>query len=244
MKGLPPRPCPPTQPRLFSFTVPGRVCYVQHHFLASTEYFDMSAPATTTLSSLATDLQSLGSTPVGVAQLADIEQRLAKLEQVDRPDTNCLNLLVFEGTRDRLLAAFVMATGAAACGMQVTMFFTFWGTTALRKEQCGSQPKSLIERILGWMLPRTVRHTKLSQLDMCGLGRLLIAREMRKKHIADLPELLRVAAELGVAIRVCEMSMKLMGIQREELIEYPGLEFCGVAKFVDDAATANTTLFI
>ncbi len=214
----------------------------------------MSVPTSSTFSSFVTLQPS--DTNVGknaqealrvVDSITHIEQRLAQLEQLanaPKPDCNRMNLLVFDGTRDRLLAAFVMATGAAACGMKVTMFFSFWGTAALRKEYAVSARKSFVERALCWMLPRTIRNTRLSQLDMCGLGRLLIRREMHKKNIADLPELLAVAADLGVTIRVCEMSMKLMGICREELIEYPGLDFCGVAKFVEDSATANTTLFI
>lgn len=177
----------------------------------------------------------------------EIEQRLAALESAaarPMPDPNRLNLLVFEATRDRLLAAFVMATGAAACGMETTMFFTFWGTAALKKNGPQVGRKSLVERAFGWMLPGSARHTKLSQMDMCGLGRALMSREMKKKNIADLEELIQTAGELGVTIRVCEMSMQLMGIRREELIDYPKLEYCGVAKFMDEAASANTTLFI
>ena len=178
--------------------------------------------------------------------LEDLKRRLLTLEgQVAKtPDPNGLNLLVFESHRDRLLAAFVMATGAAACGMNVTMFFTFWGTAALRKGSSQSRGKSFVERAFGWMLPSSVRQTKLSKMDMCGLGRMLMRREMQKKNIADLHDLIQTAAELGVTIRVCEMSMQLMGIRREELIDYPGIEYCGVAKFVEEAATANTTLFI
>lgn len=180
-------------------------------------------------------------------RLENLERQLSSLNVPDPnnlPDPNRLNLLVFDAGRDRLLAAFVMATGAAACGMQVTMFFTFWGTAALRQggKQVGN--KSLVERAFGWMLPRSARSTKLSKMDMCGLGRALMSREMKKKNIADLDQLIELAGELGVTIRVCEMSMNLMGIRREELIEYPKLEYCGVAKFTEEAATANTTLFI
>lgn len=181
------------------------------------------------------------------SRLAGIERRVAELEEAGAkptPDANRLNLLVFEAHRDRLLAAFVMATGAAACGMQVTMFFTFWGTAALRKGAGQVGKKSFVEWAFGWMLPASPSRTKLSQMDMCGMGRMLMAREMKKKNIADLTSLIETAAELGVTIRVCEMSMQLMGIRREELIDYPGIEFCGVAKFVDEAASANTTLFI
>ncbi len=178
--------------------------------------------------------------------LAELQNRIEQLEKKSEkaPDTNCLNLLVFGAHRDRLLAAFVMATGAAACGMEVKMFFTFWATSALKKGGPQFGKKSIVERAFGWMLPSSLRGTKLSNMDMYGLGRVLMDREMKKKNIADLDTLIKTAAELGVIIRICEMSMQLMGIRREELIDYPGIEYCGVAKFVDEAATANTTLFI
>lgn len=188
--------------------------------------------------------------PGDLAELALLKERLGALEaKVSRSegqiaDVNQLNLLVFNGDRDKLLAAFVMGTGAAACGMNVKMFFTFWATAALRKGGPQFGKKSLVERAFGWMLPGSMQQTKLSQMDMGGMGRMLMAREMKKKNVADLNELVATAADLGVEISVCEMSMQLMGIRREELIDYPGLSYCGVAKFVDDAAKANTTLFI
>ena len=178
--------------------------------------------------------------------LEALGERLSALEQQasGAPDANSMNLLVFEAHRDRLLAAFVMATGAAACGMNVNMFFTFWGTAALKKNGPQFGRKSLVERAFGWMLPKGAGQTRLSQMDMCGLGRVLMSREMKRKNIADLSELIHTAAELGVQIRVCEMSMRLMGIRPEELIDYPNLDFCGVASFSELTAQANTTLFI
>ncbi len=180
----------------------------------------------------------------------ELESRLEQMETLvrqmaaDQSDTNQLNLLVFDGSRDRMLAAFVMAPGAAACGMEVRMFFTFWATASLRKGGPQVGKKSLVERAFGSMLPGSARKTRLSQMDMCGMGRFLMDREMKKKNVADLDELIETAAELGIKIQVCEMSMKLMGIRREELIEYPDLDYCGVANFVDQASSANTTLFI
>ena len=181
--------------------------------------------------------------------ISDLPQRFSALEaevrklQSQSPDPNSLNLLVFDGSRDKLLAAFVIATGAAACGMTVKMFFTFWATPALRKGgQIGR--KSLVEWAFGWMLPASIHKTRLSKLDMGGLGRALMDREMNRKRIAGFQDLIQTAADLGVQISVCDMSMQLMGIRQEELIDYPGLGMCGVASFVDDAANANTTLFI
>lgn len=180
-----------------------------------------------------------------LAQFQQLQSRVAVLENkaASQPNPNGINFLVFDGSRDRLLAAFVMATGAAACGMEVKMFFTFWATAALRKgKQIGK--KSFVEWAFGWMLPGSFQATKLSQMDMRGMGRMLMEREMKKKNISDLNSLVETAANLGVKISVCEMSMRLMGIRREELIDFPGLAYCGVASFVDDAAGANTTMFI
>lgn len=174
------------------------------------------------------------------------EKRIAllekRLEQV--PDPDSLNLLIFSGDRDRLLAALVLATGAAACGMNASMFFTFWATPALRDGGPQIGKKSIVERAFGWMLPRSAARTPLSQMDMCGMGRFLMTREMQKKNIADVDELFATAGELGVKVRVCEMSMQLMGIRREELIDYPNLDYCGVATFAEQTSQSNTTLFI
>ena len=137
--------------------------------------------------------------------LTDLENRIHLLEQQgseESPDPNRLNLLIFESYRDKLLAAFVMATGAAACGMEVTMFFTFWGTAALKKGGPQFGKKSLVERAFGWMLPSSSQQTKLSKMDMCGIGRALMNREMKNKNIADLNELIQTASDLGVTIRV------------------------------------------
>ncbi|MEZ6115732.1 MAG: DsrE/DsrF/DrsH-like family protein [Pirellulaceae bacterium] len=185
--------------------------------------------------------------PVEILQrLQTLEDRIAQLGDnsvSEVPDPNGLSLLVFDSHLDRLLAAFVIATGAAASGMTVSMFFTFWATAALRKGT-GQGKKTLVERAFGWMLPHSALGTKLSRMDMCGLGRTLMQREMSRKNIASLPELMKTAGELGVQINVCEMSMKLMGIHRDELIDYPNLNYRGVASFVETTANVNTTLFI
>lgn len=176
--------------------------------------------------------------------LKQLEARIATLEAKHVENSNGISLLVFSGERDKLLAAFVMATGAAASGMRVSMFFTFWGTAGLKSSKAQIGKKSLVERAFGWMLPGGVSQTKLSRMDMFGVGRKLMSVEMKKKGVADLPQLIELAAELGVELRVCEMSMQLMGITAEELIDYPNLTFCGVSSFVDQAADSNTTLFI
>lgn len=178
------------------------------------------------------------------ARVHQLEAQVAALTSKEIESSNSFNLLVFSGERDKLLAAFVMATGAAATGMNVSMFFTFWGTACLKKSKAQVGKKSLTEKGFGWMLPGGVSQTKLSNMDMMGLGRHLLSAEMKKKGVADLPQLLELAADLSVKIQVCEMSMELMGIKHDELIDYPEMEYCGVATFTDIAANANTTLFI
>lgn len=190
-----------------------------------------------------------GSVPDWHGELVTLRERIERLEsqserKPDKSEAEQLTLLVFSGELDKLLAAFVIATGAAACGMQVSMFFTFWAAAALKKRGPQAGGKSLVERMFGWMLPGGFSRQKLTKLDFCGLGRRMMRREMEKKKVADLPELVDAAKDLGVEIEICEMSMSLMGIRREELIDYPGMRFCGVAGFLERAAASNVTLFI
>ena len=154
-----------------------------------------------------------------------------------------LSLIVFSGSLDRLIAAFVLATGAAAMGMQVSMFFTFWGTAALRREQ-GRVRKTLLERMFGWMLPKGVKKLPLSQMNMAGGGPAMIRYVMKKNGVASVEEMIELSKELGVELNVCSMSMDLLGMKPEELIEYPGRSFCGVAKFLETAAPGKITMFV
>ena len=154
-----------------------------------------------------------------------------------------LSLCVFSGSLDRIIAAFVLATGAAAMGTEVNMFFTFWGTAALRRDAVGVK-KTVLERLFGWMLPRGVKQLPLSQMNMAGGGPVMIRHIMKKKGVASVEEMMALAAELGVKVNVCTMSMDLLGFKPEELIEYPGLSYCGVATFLETAAPGKVTLFL
>ncbi len=154
-----------------------------------------------------------------------------------------LSLIVFSGSLDRLIAAFVLATGAAAMGMKVSMFFTFWGTAALRRDASHLQ-KSLLERMFGWMLPKGSRKLPLSQMNMGGGGPVMIRYIMKKKGVASVEEMMDLAGELGVVVHVCTMSMDLLGMKEKEMLEYPGLSYCGVAKFLETAAPGKITMFV
>jgi NADPH-dependent 2,4-dienoyl-CoA reductase/sulfur reductase-like enzyme/peroxiredoxin family protein/rhodanese-related sulfurtransferase/TusA-related sulfurtransferase len=151
-------------------------------------------------------------------------------------------MIVFSGELDKALAAFVIANGVAATGEQVTMFFTFWGLNILRRPDPQPVRKALIERMFGFMLPKGPDALKLSQLNMGGLGTAMIKGVMKSKNIDSLPSLMRSAQEAGVRLVACQMSMDLMGIKPEELLD--GVEVGGVATMLNEADKGNMTLFI
>lgn len=151
-------------------------------------------------------------------------------------------LVVFSGDFDKAMAAFIIANGAAAMGSPVTMFFTFWGLNVLRRPEKVSVRKNLVERMFGWMMPRGAGRLKLSKMNMGGMGLGMIKGIMNKKNVQSLPDLIASARQAGVRLVACAMSMDLMGIRREELIE--GVEEGGVAMYLDSAEAGNVNLFI
>jgi peroxiredoxin family protein len=155
-----------------------------------------------------------------------------------------LSMVVFSGDLDKVLAAFVIATGAVAMGLDVVMFFTFWGTPVLRDKQKKVGGKDMMGKMFGAMLPSGTGDVKLSNMNMGGMGTAMMKSLMKKKNVASLEEMLSLAEELGVRIYVCEMSMDLMGFQRDEFIDYDGLDFAGVATFLQEAANSKVQLFI
>ena len=157
---------------------------------------------------------------------------------------NALSMVVFSGSLDKLIASMVIATGAAASGMEVTLFFTFWGTTALRKNPTRPLKKDLMAKMFGWMLPKGSKKLPLSQMNMGGIGPEMIRFLMKKKGLSSAEELLEAAKDLGVKINICEMSMNLMGFQAGDFIDYPDIEYVGVASFLEKAARGRMTLFI
>ena len=164
--------------------------------------------------------------------------RVAEEPQV----ANELSMIVFSGDLDKVLAAFIIANGAAAMDTPVTMFFTFWGLNVLRKGEAVKVKKSLVESMFGWMMPRGADKLKLSKMHMGGMGTMMMKRVMRQKNVYSLPQLMESAKEAGVRMVACTMSMGVMGIKPEELIE--GVKFGGVASFLDAADRSKTTLFI
>ena len=150
--------------------------------------------------------------------------------------------VVFSGDLDKTIAAFIIANGAAAMGRKVTMFFTFWGLNILRKPSRVQVAKGALERMFCAMMPRGTFKLGLSRMNMFGIGPKMIRFMMRKKGIASLEELIAQAQAHGVRIVACQMSMDIMGISKEELLD--GVELGGVATFLGSGETSDMSLFI
>lgn len=172
-------------------------------------------------------------------RLNDLESKVADLEE--RTPERRLSLVVMSGDLDRVLAAFVIATGAAAMGFQVSMFFTFWGLSALRQNR-KLRGKRWLEKAFSLLTPVGAENLPLSKLHFAGLGKVLLRKQMRDRQVSSLKELMEMTKDLGVRIVACQMSMDVMGITLEELI--PGVESGGVATFLADASKSQVTLFI
>jgi peroxiredoxin family protein len=141
-----------------------------------------------------------------------------------------------------VMAAFVIANGAAAMGSPVTMFFTFWGLNVLRRDNPPAVAKHLVERMFGWMMPRGTGKLRLSKMHMGGIGTAMMKAIMRKKNVASIEELLARAKDGGVRLVACSMSMDIMGIRKEELLD--GVELGGVAMYLDSAEAGTVNLFV
>jgi peroxiredoxin family protein len=177
---------------------------------------------------------------VTVAEPTTIPATAETTEPVTLPSE--LSMIVFSGDLDKVLAAFIIANGAAAMDTPVTMFFTFWGLNVLRRSEPVQVKKGLVESMFGWMMPKGAERLTLSKMNMAGMGTMMMKRVMAQKNVYSLPKLMETAKESGVRMVACTMSMDVMGITREELVD--GVEFGGVASFLDAADRSRTTLFI
>jgi peroxiredoxin family protein len=178
-------------------------------------------------------------TEVDPAVRAYIDEQLAPIRE-RLPDQR-VTLVVFSGDLDRNLAALVIATGAAAMGMEVSIFYTFWGLSALKKE-IHLAGKTFKEKMFALMTPGELSAMPVSNMNFGGIGRVMLKTMMRDKEVASIEELFAMAREMGVKMIACTMSMDVMGITRQELLD--GVELGGVATFLGDAARSRTALFI
>jgi peroxiredoxin family protein len=168
-----------------------------------------------------------------------IEERLAVLEERSAEDR--VALVVFSGDLDRVLAAFVIATGAAAMGQQVSMFFTFWGLSVLKKSTA-LQGKSFFQKAMAVMSPGSSESLPVSKMNYFGVGAKMLRTMMKQRNVTSLEGMMALARELGVRMIACEMSRDVMGIKPSELQD--GLECGGVATFLADSLKSRTSLFI
>ncbi len=181
-----------------------------------------------------------------------LEQKGTHLEAVVRKgqpgpcavagSANAGAMVLFSNDLDKALAALIIATGMAAAGMQVSIFFTFWGLSVLRRNPGPQVKKSLINTMFGWMLPKGARKLALSKMHMAGMGTAMMKYVMASQNVASLPEMLENARAMGVKFIACDMAMGVMGITRDELIEVD--EVAGVATFIARAKESGPTLFI
>jgi peroxiredoxin family protein len=182
--------------------------------------------------------------------IQEVERRVGDLrrelkEEIDalreRTVGNRVTVVVFSGDLDRVMAALVIATGAASMGLAVSMFFTFWGLSALKKERrLGG--KNLLEKAFSVMTPAGIPGLGVSKMNFAGAGALMLRKMMKDKDVASVEELFTMAREMGVRMVACTMTMDVMGVREEELID--DLELGGVATYLGDASDSRVTLFI
>ncbi len=157
-------------------------------------------------------------------------------------DKNGATLVVFSGDLDKAIASFIIATGAASMGKEVTMFFTFWGLNILKSKDKPKVEKDTMEKMFDVMLPSHTGKLPLSQMNMGGMGPKMISQIMKKHNVDDLDTLIKNAIDMGVKVVACAMSMDLMGIKAEEFID--GVEIGGVASYLASTEDSGLNLFI
>lgn len=153
-----------------------------------------------------------------------------------------MTIIVFSGDYDKAIAAFILANGATAMGKKVTMFFTFWGLSILKKEKAPVVKKSFLDKMFSVCLPSSFRKLPLSKMNFIGIGRKMLEFIMKKKNLVSLSELLDEAKKNKINMIACTMSMEAMGISEEELID--GIDFGGVGQYLGEVDNSNTNLFI
>lgn len=151
-------------------------------------------------------------------------------------------MIVFDGDLDKAIAAFIIANGAAAMGNKVHMFFTFWGLSILRKQNPPKKSKPFMDKMFSSMLPKGSKKLKLSQMNFLGMGPKMIRSVMEKKNISSLEELIHQAMDAGVELTACQMTMDIMGLTKDDLID--GVEVGGVATMLSNNDESNMNLFI
>jgi len=171
-------------------------------------------------------------------KVQELETRLAKLEK----NGSQMTMVLFSGDFDRVMATFIIATGALSVGKSVSIFVTFWGFDAIKKPSFSTAGRGFLEKMILWMRPKGPMKLGTSKMNFAGIGPKLFRYMMGKKNVVPLPSLIEMAQEMGVKIVACQMTMDIMGIKKEDLLD--GIEVGGVAAFLSDSFSSNSTLFI
>jgi peroxiredoxin family protein len=151
-------------------------------------------------------------------------------------------IVLLSGDYDKAMAAYIIANGAAAYDHEVTIFHTFWGLNALRKDEQISVKKGFMEKMFAKMMPRGADKMGLSRMNFAGVGPKLIKQVMKKHKAIPLPQLIEMAQEHDVKLIACTMTMDLLGLKEEELLDH--IEYAGVAAYLAEAEEGNVNLFI
>ncbi len=157
-------------------------------------------------------------------------------------ETKRTTIVLFSGDYDKAMAAYIIANGAAAYDHQVTIFHTFWGLNALRKEELVPVKKGLLEKVFGKMMPRGADKMGISKMNFAGMGPKMIKHVIKKHNAMTLPQLIELAEEQDIKLVACTMTMDLLGLQQKELMD--GIHYGGVAAYLGDAQEGNVNLFI
>lgn len=171
-------------------------------------------------------------------KVQELESRLAKLEK----NGSQLTMVLFSGDFDKVFAAFIIASGALSMGKEVSMFVTFWGLDAIKKPDMKTTGRQLLEKMVLWMRPKGPLKLGTSKMNFGGIGPRLFRYMMGKKNVESLSSLIDMSREMGIKIIACQMSMDVMGIKKEDLLD--GIEVGGAATFLNDSFRSNATLFI
>jgi peroxiredoxin family protein len=168
-----------------------------------------------------------------LAELENLKAKTTQLENSAKKDQ--LSIAIISGDMDKIMAGMIISLAAAAMDTKVKLFFSFWGLAALRDPKKTVKGKNFVSKMFGCMLPKGYGKLKLSKHNMCGMGPMMMKNLMKKQHVLSLDEMFKEAAELGIEITACEMTMNLMGFKKEEFIDYPHFRIAGAATFVADA---------
>lgn len=171
--------------------------------------------------------------------MAQLEMLKGTTSDLQESRQDQLSIAVISGDMDKIMATLIVSLAAAAMDTKVKLFFSFWALGALRDPKKQAEGKNFISKMFGVMLPKGRNKLKLSKFNMLGMGPTMMKGLMKQQNVLSLDEMFQQAAELGIEITVCEMTMNLMGFKKEEIIDYPHLRYAGAATFIADSGESS-----